>query len=503
MPTTADALADLRARLDAAHDLQQAAAVLEWDQETYMPDGAVEARARQLATLHRLHHETLTDDVVQALLDRLTGPQSDLDPHSVDGHLVRVAARDVAQAVKIPGSLVADLAQAVARGKQAWKEARATDTFATFAPALARILELNIRKAEALGYEDQIYDALLDQYEPGMPTQAVTDVFEALRPPLVALVEDLAAAPPVDDALLRQRYPEAKQWDVGMAVLQDIGYDFNRGRQDRSAHPFTTSFSVTDVRITTRFDEHYLPTGLFGTLHEAGHGLYEQGIDASLAGTLLAEGTSLALHESQSRLWENLVGRSRPFWQHYYPKLQAAFPDQLRGVPFASFYRAINRVEPSLIRVEADEVTYNLHIMLRFELEVELVEGRLAVADLPEAWNDRMATYLGLTPPSDADGVLQDVHWALGAVGYFPTYALGNLMSAQLFTQIRRDQPSLDADLAAGRFAPLLTWLQTHVHRPGRTQSALEIMERLTGGGLSAEPWLAYVRSKYEALYAL
>jgi carboxypeptidase Taq len=393
------------------------------------------------------------------------------------------------------------MAQAVALGKQAWKQARETDTFTAFAPHLQHLVDLNIRKAEAYGYEDRIYDALLGLYEPGMKTADVEQTFRALRTELVPIVHAIAERPEPDDGVLFRSFPEQKQWDFGLGVIADMGYDFTRGRQDRSAHPFTTSFSITDVRLTTRLDPNFFNPAFFGTLHEAGHSMYEQGIDLSLDRTPLADGTSLGMHESQSRLWENLVGRSLPFWRHYYAPLQRFFPVALGDVSLDAFYRAINKVEPSLIRVEADEVTYNLHIMLRFELENDMLEGRIRIEDLPAHWNDRMESYLGVRPDNDADGVLQDIHWSLGALGYFPTYALGNLMSTQLFDAARRDLPGLEDDIAEGRFGGLLGWLRTNIHQYGRKKTASEILHDVTGQGLGAGSWLSYVRTKFGALY--
>jgi len=496
-------LDELKTLLARVVDLNAAADVLEWDQETYMPDGAAGARGHQIATLRKLAHEFFTADEVGTLLEALAPATQGLDPVSTEASLVRVARRDYEKALKIPATLVAEMAEAVARGKQAWRKARATDTYATFAPHLERLIDLNVQKAEALGYDDCLYDALLDQYEEGMKTATVEAVFTDLRARLVPIVHAIAEREPPDNRVLHQPFDKQKQWDFGLEVIKDFGYDFERGRQDLSTHPFTTSFSITDVRLTTRIDERYLPPALFGTLHECGHGLYEQGIDLALDRTPLADGTSLGMHESQSRLWENLVGRSRAFWQCYYPRLQAVFPDQLADVSLEAFYRGINKVEPSLIRVEADEVTYNLHVMLRFELEQAMVEGRVSVADLPELWNEKMEEYLGLRPETDADGVLQDIHWSLGALGYFPTYTLGNLMSAQLFDQAKKDLPGLDAQIAAGQFAALLGWLRTNIHHYGRKLEALEILERVTGEGLNAGPWLDYIRQKYGEIYGV
>jgi carboxypeptidase Taq len=307
----------------------------------------------------------------------------------------------------------------------------------------------------------------------------------------------------VDDSVLHRTFEEQKQWDFGVQVIKDFGFDFTRGRQDKSVHPFTTSFSIGDVRLTTRVDPTYLPSALFGTLHECGHGLYEQGISSDLERTGLDDGASLGVHESQSRLWENLVGRSREFWSHYFPRLRQVFPDQLNSVDMEAFYRAVNRVEPSLIRVEADEVTYNLHILLRFELENEMLEGKVKIADMPEAWNAKMETYLGVVPPDDARGVLQDIHWSGGTLGYFPTYSLGNLMSVQFFDRAKVDIPSLPDQIAAGKFDELLGWLRENIHRHGRKYTPVELVRRVTGNDLTASNYIAYIKAKFSDIYGL
>jgi carboxypeptidase Taq len=526
-----EALPLLRARLAEVSDLHRAAAVLEWDQETYMPPGGAEARAAQVATLRRLAHERFTDDAVGAWLEAAEPETAGLDADHPDRALVRVARRDHARATRLPSTLVGALAEAKGHALEAWKAARAESAFGRFAPHLQRVLDLNREKAERLvpllaeeraaagearsaapaASGQALYDALLDEYEPGATTAEIAAVFATLRAELVPLVEAVAARPPVDDAVLRRRYPEAAQWAFGLEVAGAVGYDLRRGRQDRSTHPFTTAFATTDVRITTRLDEAFFPSAFFGTLHEVGHALYEQGVDAALDRSPLADGTSLGMHESQSRLWENLVGRSRAFWEHWLPRARVHFPEALEGVDAEAFYRAVNRVAPSLIRVEADELTYHLHVLLRFEVERELLAGTLAVADVPDAWNARMEAFLGLTPPNDAAGCLQDIHWALGALGYFATYTLGTLMSVQLFEAARRDLggPStgsggaLDAALARGEYHPLLGWLRANVHRWGRVRSARQILEATTGEALSAAPWLAYARAKFGALYGL
>ena len=495
--------ARLRTLLAQVSDLRSAASVLSWDQETYMPPGAVEARANHISTVRQLAHERFTSDEIGTLLDDLEPIAREMDPLSTEASLVRVIKRDFDKAVKLPLSLVAAISEAVSHGKDAWKYARQANRFGDFAPHLARLIDLNRQKAEAYGYEDRVYDALLDEYEPGIKTEQVEIIFRDLRRDLVPLVEAIADREEADDTVLHQKFERQKQWDFGLAVIRDFGYDMQRGRQDFSTHPFTTTFSITDVRITTRISDDFLNPGLFGTLHEAGHALYEQGVDIELERTLLADGTSLGMHESQSRLWENQVGRSRPFWEHYYSRLQRIFPDQLGDVPLDAFYRAINKVHPGPIRVEADELTYNLHIMLRFELENALLEGRLAVADLPEMWNAKMDDYLGITPLNDAQGVLQDIHWSLGAFGYFPTYALGNLMSSQLFDQAAEELPGLEGRIAEGDFEDLLEWLRTKIHRHGRKKDADDLLKDVTGRTLHADSWLSHVRTKYGDLYDL
>ncbi len=498
-----DALEQLRAHLAPIEDLKAAAAVLAWDQETFMPDGGAEARARQLSTLQSTAHERFVSEKTGTLLDRATEAVEDADPLDDDASLVRVTRREYERDRCVPSSLVAELSEATSRAKQAWKKARTEDDFSIFAPHLETLVELSIEKAEAIGYEEEPYDALLEEFEPGLTTTEVADTFETLRDDLVPLVDAIADAPQLDDDLLHRSYPQEKQKQLGEQVLQDIGYDFDRGRQDVSPHPFTTSFSVDDVRITTRYDESFFPSAFFSMIHEGGHALYEQGIAPNLDRTPLANGASLGIHESQARLWENHVGRSRPFWRHYFPTLQDAFPDALGDTGLDAFYRAVNRVEPSLIRVEADEVTYNLHVMLRFELERGLIDGRVAVNDLPPLWNEAMDDYLGVVPDTDADGVLQDVHWSMGAFGYFPTYTLGTLTAAQLMGTLRKDLPDLDERLVEGDVRPLLDWLRTHVHRHGRKMTAPELLERGTGQELSAGPWLRYAHGKFGPLYDL
>ncbi len=493
----------LKTLLGEVVDLQRAAAVLGWDQETYMPPGGAAQRGQQLATLSRLAHVKFTSDEIGALLEDLAPYAAQLDPDSDEARLIKVTRRDYDKATRVPPDLVAEMSRAASEGQVAWREARAAADFSKFRPYLERLVDLKRAYARLFAPYDHIYDPLLDDFEPGMKTAEVQAIFEALRPQQVELIQAIAERPQVEDGFLYQTFDEQDQWDFGVEVITCFGYDWQRGRQDKSAHPFTTSFGMGDVRITTRLDPNNLATALFGTLHEGGHALYEQGLDPALDRTPLARGASLAIHESQSRLWENLVGRSRAFWEFFYPRLQERFPAQLGNVSLEAFYKGINKVQPSLIRVEADEATYNLHIMLRLELEIALLEGSLEVKDLPEAWNERMQAYLGLTPPDDAQGVLQDIHWSMGALGYFATYALGNLISVQWWEAIQQDIPDLEDHLRRGEFAPLLTWLREKVHRHGAKFEPQELVRRVTGQGIQAEPYLRYLRTKYGEIYGL
>jgi carboxypeptidase Taq len=497
-----DALAQLRTRLSEISDLNNTLALLNWDQQTYMPHGAVGARSEQLSTLSRLAHELFCADETGRLLDAAAPLAEQLPYDSDEAALVRVARRDYERERKLPADFVAELSRVRSVGRAVWAEARQKSDFALFQPHLEKIVELVRRQADYLGYAEHPYDALLDLYEPDMRTSEVRALFAELREGLAPLVRTVAARPDaVDSSLLEQDYDEQTQIKVGEQIIATIGFDFERGRQDFSAHPFCTSFAATDVRITTRVARNQLGQALFGTLHEMGHALYEQGTGPTLARTPLARGASLGMHESQSRMWENLVGRGRAFWRHFLPLLQQTFPAQLGGVDVAQFYRAINRSQPSLIRVEADELTYNLHIMLRFELELALLEGALSVAALPAAWNEGMQQYLGLTPPNDALGVLQDVHWSGGMIGYFPTYTVGNVISAQLFEQARAELGDLDAQFAAGEFGALLGWLRRNLHTHGRKFTPRELLERIVGGRVQAGPYLAYLRGKFGELY--
>src|SRR5581483_11211996 len=436
-----------------------------------------EARAESLATLGRIIHESFVSDEVGALLERLR-PFEESHPYDSDeASLIRVTRRDWEKARRVPTELRVEMTRAAAQGHHAWVEARKASDFASFLPYLRENVELRRRYAECFEWDDSPYTPLLDDYEPGMTTSEVKEVFDVLRPALTELVE---SAPEVEASFLHGEFPVGRQRELGERIVATLGFEQGAWRIDPTAHPFCTSFSNRDIRLTTRYHEDDLES-IWSTLHEAGHGLYAHGIASSLQRTPLANAPSLGLNESQSRTWENLVGRSRPFWTHWYGALQETFPAQLRDVELEDFLRAINRAEPGLIRVDADETTYSLHIILRFELEQEMIAGTVALEDLPEIWNARMKEFLGVDVPDDAHGVLQDVHWSGGGIGYFPTYALGNVISLQIWERVREALPDLDEQMAAGDVSELSAWLRDNLYALGRKLTPRETLERLTG----------------------
>lgn len=490
------ALQQLKRHLSEIGHLHRAIAVLDWDQQTYMPPGGAQARAEQIGYLSGLAHARFTSDDTRRLLEAAEQETAGADPDSDEARLVANARRDFDHAVRIPADLAAELAEHTSASQLVWRTARQKQDFSLFAPALARTLDLVRRIADLLGYPDEPYDALLDEYEPGTRTADVVAVFERLKPALVDLVrERCAGADPEPANPFRGSFPAGDQHRLTLRVVEAIGYDLSRGRQDTAAHPFCTNFSRDDVRITTRFDESRPDYALYSSMHEAGHALYEQGIPAEYDNTPLGGAASMGFHESQSRMWENFVGRSRSFIEWIWPLLLEAFPASLDGWNAERFHSEVNRVQPSLIRVEADEVTYNLHILLRFELERELLNGRLRVEQLPGEWNQRMEAYLGIVPPNDGDGVLQDIHWSAALIGYFPTYTLGNLIAGQLWHCIQQAIPNLQAQIARGEFAPLLQWLRENVHRYGRKYRPAELLQRVTGEALSPEYLVEHLRS--------
>jgi carboxypeptidase Taq len=497
--TSNDTLQLLRVRLATISDLNSAAALLHWDQETYMPQGGVPLRAEQLSTMSRLAHETLASEETRRLLDVAEPQEPDAEEHA----LLRLARRDYDRATKLPARLVAELSRARSLAQPVWTRARAESDWEAFAPQLERILVLVRESAECLGYEEHPYDALLDLYEPGMKTSLLREMFDRLKAELVPMIQRL----PSDEDRSRPlhgRFDEEKQEAFGREIITAFGYDWTRGRQDRVVHPFCIPLGgPEDVRITTRFEEAWLSPALFATMHEAGHALYEQGVDPAYSRTPLAGGTSMGVHESQSRLWENLVGHSLDFWGHYYPTLQESFPAALGNVDLEIFYTAINEAKPSEIRVEADELTYNLHVLLRFELEIELLDRGLSVADLPDAWNAKMEEYLDLRPGSAAKGVLQDVHWSAGLFGYFPTYSIGNVLSVQLFEAAVARHPEIAGQIGDGEFGTLLGWLQENIYRHGSRYDPEDLVERATGRPLDPDPYLRYLKTKFGELYGL
>jgi carboxypeptidase Taq len=495
-------LQQLKTILAEISDLKNAAALLGWDQQTYMPPAGAEARGNQLATLGRLAHERFTSPEVGALIDELKPYAAGLDPDSDEARLIKITARNYDKATRIPSKHVVEFAKATTLGQQAWMEARQKSDFSSFQPHLEKIVALRQEYASFFPNFDHPYDALLDDFEPGMQTADVIAIFDGLRPKQVELIRAIAAQPQVDDSFLHQPFDEKKQWDFGVEVITKFGYDWKRGRQDKAAHPFTTGFGINDVRITTRVDPELLNQMLYGTLHECGHALYGLGAAPELERTGLEDGASLAVHESQSRMWENLVGRSLPMWEHFYPRLQEVFP-QLAEVSLEKFYKGINKVQPSLIRTEADEATYNLHIMLRLDIEIALLEGKVAVKDLPALWNAKMEEYLGITPPNDAVGVLQDIHWSGGMIGYFPTYALGNLVSAQLWEKINQDIPDLTDQIRAGKFEALLAWLREKIHRHGAKFEPQELVQKVTGSRIDPAAYIRYLAKKFGEIYDL
>ena len=484
---------DLRLRLAEITDLQKVGSLLFWDQRTKMPPAGAEARAETLATVGRIAHQKFIDPELGRLLDVLEPYEDGLDPDSFEASLIRVARHDYEKAARIPPGLTADIRRAGALGLSAWHKARADHDFASLRPALDRNLELKHQYVACFEPGAETYDTLLDDYEQGMTTAEVRAVFDELKRELLPLVRAAAADKPAPQLDL----PREGQERFARLVLARLGFDDDSWRLDETAHPFMSSPGHHDIRLTNRWESGL--NWLFGAIHEFGHGVYEHDIDPALARTPLGTGVSLGMHESQSRTWENLVGRSGPFWRYFYPQLQESFPGDFASVDEETFWRTINRVEPSLIRVDADEVTYNFHIILRFELEQELIDGRLAVADMPAWFDAKLDEYLGVTPPNDAVGVLQDMHWAGGAIGYFPTYALGNVISVQLFERARADLPDLDDQFARGEFGPLRAWFGEHLYRHGRKFTPKETLQRAVGGPLDAGPYVRYLKAKYES----
>ncbi len=498
----------LKKKLREIGFLDSTSMTLRWDQQTYMPDGAAEFRSKQKSFIDQLIHRRLTGREFEGVL----GQYVDLESGEVldDGlsrrsrRALEETFRDYDKARSLPTEFVGKLSEAGSRSVQAWHKAKEEDDFEIFLPHLEEMVGLSKKKAEFLGYEEEPLDALIDYFEPGMTTAKLKEIFRPVRERLTDFTDRLAAADdPVDDGLLTGDFPADVQYDFTCEILESMGFDFDRGRQDETAHPFTMGMHPTDTRVTNRFDPERVVSAIGSAVHEGGHGLYEQGLDPEEFGNPLGQAVSFGIHESQSRLWENLVGSSKPFWRHWLPRLKAHFPGQLDGVELDEWYELYNRVEPSLIRVESDEVHYNLHILLRFELEDALINGGADPARVPELWDEKMEEYIGVTPESDAEGALQDIHWSWGQFGYFPSYALGNFYSVQIFEQVKAEIPDVMDLIGQGDLLPIKEWLNENIHAYGREFKAGELIRELTGEEPSAEPFLDYLEDKYSEIYGL
>ena len=492
--------AELKGRLAEIHDLRRVQEVLFWDQTVMMPPGGGPVRSAQLTTLDRIAHGKFVADEVGALLDELRPYEESLDYDSEDASLIRTARRDWEKASRVPAELAAEMVGAAAEAHDVWALAREHSDYESFRPHLERAIALKRRYIDCFDGYDEPYDVLLDDYEPGMKTAEVRAVFEDLKADLIPLIAEVGTEEP-DEEFISGPFSIDAQHQFSLRVIERFGYDPQFFRLDLTVHPFAASSGTQDIRLTTRYREDDI-TSLFTAMHECGHGLYEHGVSRSLERTPLCQGVSSALHESQSRLWENLVGRSRPFWNHFYPQLQSAFPDALGEVEQERFYRAINRVKPSHIRVDADEATYNLHIILRFELEQEIIAGAVSPQELPEAWNARFEEYFGVPVRDDREGILQDVHWSGGGFGYFPTYSLGNIVSVQIWDKVLSEIPDLHDQFEQGEFGPLHEWLRTNLYSLGRKFTPQETLQRVVGGPIDAKPYVRYLKEKLGALTA-
>jgi carboxypeptidase Taq len=491
---------DLKSRLAEIHDLRRAQEILFWDQTVMMPPGGGPVRGAQVTTLDRIAHEKFISDEIGTLLEDLAGYEQELDYDSDDASLIRTTRRDWEKAYRVPADLAAEMTGAAADAHDVWAKARADNDYALFLPHLERAVELKRRYVECFEGYDEPYDVLLDDYEPGMKTAEVRKVFDDLKAELIPLIADIGSVDG-DDAFMDGPWPIEAQSDYSLKIIKRFGFDESFARLDLTVHPFAASSGTQDIRLTTRYKEDDI-TSIFTAMHECGHGLYEHGVSPSLERTPLCHGVSSALHESQSRMWENIVGRSTSFWNHFYPSFQAAFPEAVGDVDQERFYRAINRVKPSLIRVDADEATYNLHIILRFELEQEIMAGSIDLKELPAIWNARFEEYLGIPVPNDTLGVLQDVHWSGGGFGYFPTYSLGNIVSVQIWEKVLSEIPDLPEQFEQGEFGQLLEWLRDRLYVLGRKFTPQETLERVAGGPLDAAPYVRYLKDKLGALAA-
>ena len=494
-------LEELKKEFSEITRLNHIRALLEWDEKVNLPTGSFGGRAEQSALMSKIVHERLVSDKIGKLINE----SEKLDSLGlIDTAFLREAKRDYEQEAKLPTELVEEISKTASLGHIKWVEARKKDNFSIFQPLLEKMVGLQIEVAEKLGTHSDPYSTLIDLYEPGATYDWIAKIFSKSKQDLDTIIKKLDASNDKPDfSILTQKWEAEKQWDFSIEVVKGLNYDFTKGRQDKSAHPFTTSLSSTDTRFTTRINENFFSTCLFGSIHECGHALYDMGFMEEIHDNVLANGCSMGIHESQSRMWENIVGRGKEFWKFWYPKLEKSFPSNLKGISMEEFHRSINTVQPSLIRVDADEVTYGMHVMLRFELEKDIIEGNVNVNELPEIWNSKMEDYLGITPPNDADGVLQDVHWSSGYVGYFPTYYIGTLYAAQIYNHALKNNPTLLMDFENGNFSNLLTYLRENVHQYGRIHHANDLIQKITGEDLNPDYFIEYVKKKFYPIYGI
>jgi carboxypeptidase Taq len=498
--STSDLYNDYRARMRKIADVKNASAILQWDEETYLPVKGASFRGQQMATLSEIAHQLFTEDSLGSILEELFS-RNDLSAN--EKRNVELSREDYVKQKKFTADFVKKMSETVSRSFHSWLESRKQNAFGIFESNLDDLLQLKKQEADLLGFEGHPYNALLDEFEKGCTVNLLERTFQEILQPLKDLLAKITAKQQLNDSFLHQFFPKQKQWDFGMTIIKQMGFDFEAGRQDISEHPFTTSFNKNDVRITTRINENDFGSMMWSCIHEAGHALYEQGLPEGEYGLPLGEYTSLSIHESQSRLWENSIGRSKSYWKFYYKGLQEIFPDQLGNVPLPAFYQAINKVHPSLIRTEADELTYHFHVMIRYEIEKLLIEGILNTRDIPFYWNQQYEKYLGLKIPDDKNGCLQDVHWSHGSFGYFPTYSLGSFYAAQLFDEAKKQDQMLIDKIENGDTKPLLDFLRKHIYRFGRMYTSEELMKKLNGKGLDTNCFLDYLLEKYGNIYNL
>lgn len=494
-----NAIEELRDYFTEIKRLSYIGSLLGWDQEVNMPRGSVLGRSKQLALIETLIHKRLTSDKAR---DLIKNAEIISNLNDLESAMIRESKREYELATKLPEKLVVEMSETGSKGVEAWRDAREKSDFSLFQPLLEKHVELQIERAERLGTHPDLYSTLIDLYEPGATYDWIANIFNKIKPKLVNIIKKLnSSSDKPDQSILRKRYDPDKQFELSVEMLKKLNFDLQFGRQDRSTHPFTSSLSSMDTRITTRTKEDFLNECIFGTIHECGHALYEMGFMKDIHDTILADGSSLGIHESQSRMWENIVGRSEEFWIYWYPIFQKYFPENLKKYPMKQFYRAVNVVKPSFIRVNADEVTYGLHIILRFEIERDLIDRKIEVKDLPDIWNSKFEDLLGIIPPNDAEGVLQDIHWSWGTIGYFPTYFLGSLYASQIYNDALKKLPSLSDDYKKGEFSNLLSYLRENIHQFGSIYRANDLIKRVTGEDLNPDYFFKYIENKFYPIY--